>query len=502
MAGSRRKLCTDYNLNWTQGDFKVLGIIFSTNLSEVLKKNYEGLDIKIKRTLSMWRRRYLTIFGKITIIKALALSKLTYFLINLPRPPDHLLEKISQECFKFIWNGNRDKIKRKVMVKKIEEGGVEMTDLKYFEKALKLTWIKRMLMPRNAWKNLAPKHVNFQSVIDTGGYIHSTLIETTSNIFWKQLYQNWNQFICKTSEPKDVKDVLTQPLWNNPKLLEKTFFVEKWHESGIKWIKNIINDNGETLSFQDIQLKFKLSGHFLTYAKLLHIIPKQWKRIIDTALKPLSLDTPGNNWKEIILSQHKPCRYFYNVLAANDIQPSAQAKWEEKITNGKLQWKQYYNIPKRSTSDVKMLNFQYKILHRIIPTNYILHKMKLKNDNLCTFCQQQVETIEHLFIRCQFSVEFWEKVHEFLTEKNIRPPNTPFSLQEIMFGCTGKSELINKLIIAAKKHVYFRKCKGLRPNFDDRRNYVKRIKETEFYLACMNMQKEKFHGNWNRLLTI
>ena len=128
--------------------------------------------------------------------------------------------------------------------------------------------------------------------------------------------------------------------------------------------------------------------------------------------------------------------------------------------------------------------------------------MKLKNDNLCTFCRQQVETIEHLFARCQYSVEFWEQVHDFLTENKIGPINSPFSLQEIMFGCTEKSDLINKLIIAAKKHIYFRKCKEMRPNFDDWLKYVKRLKETEFFAACINMQKERFHSNWSMLLTI
>ena len=100
-------------------------------------------------------------FGKVTVIKSLALSKLTYYLINLPRPPNNFLEKITQECFNFIWNGKRDRIKRKVMVKKVEDGGVEMIDINCFEKALKLTWMKRILQPRNIWKNLGPKILIF-----------------------------------------------------------------------------------------------------------------------------------------------------------------------------------------------------------------------------------------------------------------------------------------------------------------------------------------------------
>lgn len=47
-----------------------------------------------KRTLSLWRQGYLTMIGKITVIKTLTLSKLTYYLISLPELSDNLMEKI------------------------------------------------------------------------------------------------------------------------------------------------------------------------------------------------------------------------------------------------------------------------------------------------------------------------------------------------------------------------------------------------------------------------
>ena len=497
MAGSSTKLCSDHYLNWTQGTFKVLGIIFSTDLSEVVEKNYEGLANKIKRTLSLWRRRYLTIFGKVTVIKTLALSKLTYYLINLPRPPNNFLEKITQECFNFIWNGKRDRIKRKIMVKKVEDGGVEMIDINSFEKALKLTWMKRILQPRNIWKNLGPKNIDIQSVIDTGGYISTTLLKKTTNVFWKELYQNWNEFLCKRSTHTDIDEIVTQPLWSNPHLSDREFFVKEWYDLGLRWIKDIINENGEIRPFQELKQNFKFNGHFLTYAKLLDIIPKQWKRIVNTAKKPINLDIQGKKLSDI-LSNHRPCKYFYNTLIANEIQPSAQAKWEEKIMNGKLQWKQYYTLPKKATKDIKLINFQFKILHRILPTNYLLHLMKIKSNNLCTFCQCHVETIEHLFTECQHSLELWRKIQDFLNTHMIT--STPFSVQDIVFGNPRYSDLVNNLIIATKKHIYFRKLQEMKPNFKDWIQYIKSIKETELIVACINMQREKFNSRWDKLL--
>ena len=95
--------------------------------------------------------------------------------------------------------------------------------------------------------------------------------------------------------------------------------VKKWYDLGLRWIKDIINENGEIRPFQELKQNFKFNGHFLTYAKLLHVIPKQWKRIVNTAKKPINLDIQGKKLSDI-LSNYRPCKYFYNTLKANEIQ--------------------------------------------------------------------------------------------------------------------------------------------------------------------------------------
>ena len=85
MAESRTKLCSEWPIDWKQGTFKVLGVVFSTDLKKVIEMNYQGLDHKIKRTLSMWTRRNLTILGKVTIVKI------------LPLPNSRIFSSISQD---------------------------------------------------------------------------------------------------------------------------------------------------------------------------------------------------------------------------------------------------------------------------------------------------------------------------------------------------------------------------------------------------------------------
>ena len=57
-----------------------------------------------------------------------------------------------------------------------------------------------------------------------------------------------------------------------------------------------------------------------------------------------------------------------------------------------------------------------QLLHRIIPTNSFLHKIKLKNTNLCTFCKIHDETIEHLFFDCPVTQIFVKTIKTILQE--------------------------------------------------------------------------------------
>ena len=47
--------------------------------------------------------------------------------------------------------------------------------------------------------------------------------------------------------------------------------------------------------------------------------------------------------------------------------------------------------------------FQYKILNNILYLNKHLYKIKVVESPLCSLCQKENETFEHLFLDCTFS---------------------------------------------------------------------------------------------------
>ena len=88
--------------------------------------------------------RRLTLLGKITIIKTLAVSQIVYALSSLPTPPD-ILKTIYSILYDFFWNGKGDKIKRMTMINGYAKGGLKMLDIQSFSESLKMKWIQGYL---------------------------------------------------------------------------------------------------------------------------------------------------------------------------------------------------------------------------------------------------------------------------------------------------------------------------------------------------------------------
>ena len=66
-----------------------------------------------------------------------------------------------------------------------------------------------------------------------------------------------------------------------------------------------------------------------------------------------------------------------------------------------------YSLPRNILKDNKVIELQYKILFRYIPTNKLLYKMKKTPSPNCSFCQMLEESIEHLFYNCNNTRNFW-----------------------------------------------------------------------------------------------
>ena len=95
---------------------------------------------RVKNILSSWSARRLTLLGKITIIKALAVSQIVHVLTSLPTHQGALKE-INTLLYDFLWESKGDKIKRTQMINDYDKGGLKMIYIQSFNKLLNKKWV-------------------------------------------------------------------------------------------------------------------------------------------------------------------------------------------------------------------------------------------------------------------------------------------------------------------------------------------------------------------------
>ena len=116
-------------VNLNNETLKILAVHFSYNKNLQQDKNFWEHIVKIENILKLWRMRQLTLEGRITVFKSLAVSKVIHLLLitKLHNNTIDLLHKIQKN---FIWQGEKAKIKHSTLCNGYEKGGIKNVDLR------------------------------------------------------------------------------------------------------------------------------------------------------------------------------------------------------------------------------------------------------------------------------------------------------------------------------------------------------------------------------------
>ena len=78
----------EFNLEWDQENLSILGVTFTTDLNNITDRNINKHMNKIRTEIESWKKRNLTPIGKVTLIKAIFISKIVHILAALPNPSE------------------------------------------------------------------------------------------------------------------------------------------------------------------------------------------------------------------------------------------------------------------------------------------------------------------------------------------------------------------------------------------------------------------------------
>ena len=117
------------------------------------------------------------------------------------------------------------------------------------------------------------------------------------------------------------------------------------------------------------------------YLSLIQCTPSNWK----ANPKHGNQDYPGGeNILQNLLKVKETNKYVNNMLLKNDeIETSkAEQKWNNHFPIENINWKKIYSINISTSNDMKLRDFQYRYLNRIVPTNKFLSRCQ----GLFRFC--------------------------------------------------------------------------------------------------------------------
>ena len=499
--GSDVRYAPNLKIEWNPLKFKILGVWLTPDLNDCETINYDEKFSEIKVLFRIWMKRQITPLGRIAVLKSLILSKLVHLWMLLPNPPDKYMQDFQKMIFKFIWNKKPDKIKRLTAIKSVRDGGIGAVDIEAFADSLKLSWIRKLVTGNHGWTHIIQAQFPTVKFLNKCGS-KLPIGKTYLNRFWLHTFQAYNKFYKKI-KLDNPEEVVAEPIFFNENINvnDKLLKVVEWIEYGVYKICHFLNLDGSFMSLDEFVRKYHFRVNFLTYAGVICAIRKFLQRTHVTI--------PDNSAKEnskafsIVIQQIKGSKHFYDRLVENTLKPKFCDKWSRKLDRD-INWSTtFYKIQK--IKEVKLKWFQIRIINRIIATNRSLKWMKITNCDKCSFCKDEIETIEHLFWGCDKVHSFWIQLMNVLLAKCDHLNSLNFCEELILLGHMRQfksDEILDLIILLGKFYVYMCRFGNNVPNH---KVFIKQLYtryEMDKYLSYTNEQFRNMVDLWQPYIQI
>jgi len=404
----REKSKTKFGFKWPD-QFKCLGIYLGYNEEKNITMNVIEKINKLDVELARWKKRDLTLFGKIQVIKSLALSRMV-FQASIIDIPERYIKQINTKMYAFIW-GARDKVKRKTLNMPLEKGGLNMVDIKIFFKSLLATWIFRIKEANpemDGWVQLPMlflRHLNYDDklplLFNYDGQILFYELEKLPS-FYRNVVKYYNEAFV-TDKSYFLETIMNQPLWGNKYITKNigpqksVLFLSNWIKGGIRYVRDLNFIDGE---LNEVFILAKVKSKQNIYCEMLEV---------KKALRPYKQHIIGGNDLPIVMKSLCSSREIYAKLREQDEHTSPFLK--KYVLNGDIKGVFINKIV--AERELKLREFNFKVLHGILPCNSNLKKWGKTNMDECDVCGMK-QTIEHLLYTCIYVRNLWsifDRIH-------------------------------------------------------------------------------------------
>ena len=165
------------------------------------------------------------------------------------------------------------------MYQPFAEGGLNFGNFFAVVKSLGLAWISRLLgSTTDSWKAIPNYYFNnyggLKFLLKCNYNVSS--INNSLPTFYRELLEYFQEFKEKTN----IFSYGNFLLWNNEAITidKNTLFWKSWFKKNILSVQDILNADGNFLTFQEFQDKFNIKTNYFHYFQLIAAIPTDLKK--------------------------------------------------------------------------------------------------------------------------------------------------------------------------------------------------------------------------------
>jgi hypothetical protein len=327
---------------------------------------------RAKMRVAGWQGRLLNVAGRRELVRSV-LSSLPVYLLTVLKTPKKFLKELDKLRKRFLWAGDEEltggkcKVAWTKVCAPIINGGLGITELEKFSRALRLRWLWF------SWDNAERPWKGMELPVDSNDI---ALFNAATTV----ILGNGNKTCFWTSRWLDgeAPATLYPTLYKHSKRKNRTVNDALAEE---RWIRDVDYSMTATLVHEFVSLWFRLQG--------IAVQPAQEDKI---------------TWLHSSDGQYTTRSAYKIQFLGMTSSMTAETTWKTK-------------------APPKCRFFTWLMLQNRIWTAARLMLRQWPNDYFCQLCVRNLETTSHLFQECDYSRGVWDKVGSWIAAAAIRPTN-------------------------------------------------------------------------------
>ena len=130
-------------------------------------------------------------------------------------------------------------------------------------------------------------------------------------------------------------------------------------------------------------------------------------------------------------------------------------------------------------------------------TNAFLCKIGIIPSPACSLCGESDESLEHLFLSCHYSNNFWAEVIKWLEDRKVKIEH--FLNKDILFGIFGCEDeiFVNHILLLAKQYLYSCRQNKYSPSIRVLNSKINTVFLIETMIARSDNKLETHNMKWS-----